>query len=646
MSGPIRLPESWVNRPKKAGTVAAEKRLCDLLALPHPDELPDGGPAFHVGSVAPASSVELVEKITGEWLAEKRAIIARQIAAGEWDGATGADFPGTPWADKDYNLDEGQLTKALAFSVLFLTFRQYLHNVTKGPRPVEVTRMSTQGWVGHGETQASVTAIYKPEDQRFMTLRGGPRGEARPDWTPNLAGYLAYLGEVATGMAAFLSRPLPVMLPAAAMLRHTYATGAIGSGKTEMLKLLVHGLAGVGNCAAVVLDPHGDMAEQIARWPEFAPGGAWHGRLAYVDPFLDEGYSPCLNPFDLGGRKATVADSQQFVEALSEMLGDGGGSSFTVPMRNILLHTVPVLMGEPGRTPADLVRFLNQGENVDLVEDARRKLPPDEASFFSGEFQAGQYQQTRLAITTKLRVMLQAGRSLFVGPSTVDLEKLIAGHKVVVFNLAKGRLGSETSAALGRFILANILALALRRAADKRAARIPAHVIVDECQNYLGPSVEQILTDARKFGVALTLCQQQAGQAMGSDLARSVLGNPQLKITGTNEISTYRAVSASVGAPLEMFQRLRDRQFVIARGGQGRALPFILDAAGHLADESRAMSPEQWDTVKAEQLAAYYLPLHGGKPDGGGAGGSDGPEDPAQGRHGLPKPKYDLKRAD
>ena len=79
-------------------------------------------------------------------------------------------------------------------------------------------------------------------------------------------------------------------------------------------------------------------------------------------------------------------------------------------MRNILLHTVPVLMGEPGRTPADLVRFLNQGENVDLVEDARRKLPPDEASFFSGEFQAGQYQQTRLAITTKLRVMLQAGR--------------------------------------------------------------------------------------------------------------------------------------------------------------------------------------------------------------------------------------------
>ena len=309
MSGPIRLPESWVNRPKKAGTVSAEKRLCDLLALPHPDELPDGGPAFHVGSVAPASSVELVEKITGEWLAEKRAIIARQIAAGEWDGATGADFPGTPWADKDYPLDEGQLSKALAFSVLFLTFRQFLQNVTKGPRPVEVTRMSTQGWIGGGAQASSRREHFKPEDQRFMTLRGGSRGEARPDWTPNLAGYLAYLREVAPGMAAFLSRPLPVMLPAAAMLRHTYATGAIGSGKTEMLKLLIHGLAGVGNCAVVVLDPHGDMAEQIARWPEFAPGGAWHGRLAYVDPFLDDGHSPCLNPFDLGVGRCMVTGS-------------------------------------------------------------------------------------------------------------------------------------------------------------------------------------------------------------------------------------------------------------------------------------------------------------------------------------------------
>lgn len=631
------LPESWLNRPKKAGTVAAEKRLCDLLAMPHPEALPDGEPAFYVGSMVPASSVELVEKFTSAWLDEKRALIKRQIAAGEWDDLNPDDLPVKPWG----NMDGGGLANVLEFAFLFLTYRQYLHNVTKGAKPTQTVRSRSIGRVDHGETQASDTPLWRPLDMRFHMLKGRVDAPTPAEWSPDLAGYLQYLRAVAPGIADFLARPMPVMLPASAMLRHSYVTGAIGSGKTEMLKLLIHGLAGAGNCAVVVLDPHGDMAEQIARWPEFAPGGAWHGRLAYVDPFLDPHYSPCLNPFDLGGRKATVADSQQFVEALSEMLGTGGGSSFTVPMRNILLHTVPVLMGAEGRSPADLVRFLNQGENIDLVEDARRKLPPDEASFFSGEFQAGQYQQTRLAITTKLRVMLQAGRSLFVGPATVNLESLIDGRKVVVFNLAKGRLGAETSAGLGRFILANLLALALRRAADKRTARIPAHVIVDECQNYLGPSVEQILTDARKFGVALTLCQQQVGQAMGTDLAKSVVGNPQLKVAGTNEVGSYRALAGTIGARLDLFQRLRDRQFVVARGGGGRnkPMPFILDAAGHLADESRAMTAAEWEAVKAEQLAAYYLPL-GGQP----VGGDDGPDDPAQRPGSLPKPKYDLKR--
>lgn len=631
------LPESWINRPKKAGTVAAEKRVCDLLAMPHPEALPDGEPAFYVGSMVPASSVELVEKFTSAWLDEKRALIKRQIAAGEWDDLNPDDLPVKPWG----NMDGGGLANVLEFAFLFLTYRQYLHNVTKGAKPTQTVRSRSIGRVDHGETQASDTPLWRPLDMRFHMLKGRADAPAPAEWSPDLAGYLQYLRAVAPGIADFLARPMSVMLPASAMLRHSYVTGAIGSGKTEMLKLLIHGLAGAGNCAVVVLDPHGDMAEQIARWPEFAPGGAWHGRLAYVDPFLDPHYSPCLNPFDLGGRKATVADSQQFVEALSEMLGTGGGSSFTVPMRNILLHTVPVLMGAEGRSPADLVRFLNQGENIDLVEDARRKLPPDEASFFSGEFQAGQYQQTRLAITTKLRVMLQAGRSLFVGPATVNLESLIDGRKVVVFNLAKGRLGAETSAGLGRFILANLLALALRRAADKRTARIPAHVIVDECQNYLGPSVEQILTDARKFGVALTLCQQQVGQAMGTDLAKSVVGNPQLKVAGTNEVGSYRALAGTIGARLDLFQRLRDRQFVVARGGGGRnkPMPFILDAAGHLADESRAMTAAEWEAVKAEQLAAYYLPL-GGQP----VGGDDGPDDPAQRPGSLPKPKYDLKR--
>lgn len=627
--GPIILPESWSNRPRKARTVAFEKRLCDLLGLVHPDALQDGGPVLQAGWVAAASSLDLVEKITGEWLKEKRATIKRQVAAGEWDDLTDADLPAPIFDLHTFSTED-----RLLFAVLFLTYRQYLHNVTKkayrhGPNV---------NWDHDHKARPKkhVWWEFRPLDMRYLIAKGGaPDAPPPEEWTPDLAGYLAYLRAVNPGMFAFLSRAVPALLPASALLRHTYITGAIGSGKTELLKLVVHGLVAANNCAVVVLDPHGDMAEQIARWPEFAPGGAAHGRLVYVDPLLDPDYSPCLNPFDLGGRKATGADTQQFIEALSEVLGDGGGASFTVPMRNILLHTVPVLMGEKGRSPADLVRFLKAGENVDLIEAARRKLPPDDAAFFSGEFQAAQYQQTRLAITTKLRVMLGAGRSLFVGPSTVNLESLIEDRKVIVFNLAKGPLGAASDA-LGRFVLANLLALALRRAGTNRRGRVPAHVLVDECHTYLGPSIEQILTDARKFGLALTLCQQQVGQGMGPDLSRSVIGNPQLKLTGTNEIASHKAIAASTGTPLETFQGLRDRQFVVTRGGgRNKPLPFVLDAASHLADESRAMTPGEWTTVKAEQLAAYYRPLKA-IPGAGPEGDEPGPD------AGTPKPKFDL----
>ncbi|MBD1549599.1 type IV secretory system conjugative DNA transfer family protein [Roseibium aggregatum] len=602
------LPKSWLERPRKANTVKYEHRICDLLGLVHPDADSNAGPSIFAGSVTPAHCLPIVEKVTTDWLKEKRALIDDQVKRGDWNDLSVEDLPAIPWDGQlsGYGITGKDVTALLTFGYLFLTYPQYLHNVARPIRPVSVTRIRYRGRVDAGEVQSTETPVYRPLDLRFLMLKGGYDAETPLSWTPDLAGYIAYLKAAAPGMASFLSRPLPARLPAAAMLRHTYVTGAIGSGKTELLKLLTHGLTDIGNCAVVVIDPHGDMAEQIARWPEFAPGGKAHDRLVYVDPYLSPDHTPCINPFDLGGRKPTPADSQQFIEALEEVLGEDSGASITIPMRNILHHVVPVLMGQPNRSPADLIRFMNSAENVDLIEEARRLLPPGEASFFSGEFQAPQYQQTRLAITTKLRVMLRAGRPLFTGQSTVDLEKLIDQKKVIVFNLAKGRLGNEASTALGRFILAELLALAHRRASTSRTKRIPAHVIVDECHTYLGPSVEQILTDARKFGICLTLCQQQVGQGMSGDLARSVVGNPGLKITGTNEIASYRAIAASTNTPQEEFQKLKDRQFLVTRRGK---LPFVLDVAGHLADERRAMSDTDWQKVITKQLAAYYRPL-------------------------------------
>jgi hypothetical protein len=105
-------------------------------------------------------------------------------------------------------------------------------------------------------------------------------------------------------------------------------------------------------------------------------------------------------------------------------------------------------------------------------------------------------------------------------------------RKLVIFNLAKGKLGSETSEAFGRFVLALMQSAILKRAQSAKAARVPVHLFIDEFQNYIAPSIAEILSESRKFGLHLTMAQQYLGQRMDTEFRRGILANTQIKMTG------------------------------------------------------------------------------------------------------------------
>ena len=89
-----------------------------------------------------------------------------------------------------------------------------------------------------------------------------------------------------------------MLMPERDRQRHTYVLGKSGSGKSELLKLLVYGyLRKPGSATVVVIDPHGDLAEEIARFKEHRKSD----RLIYIDPYLDGigGRMPTINPFEL-----------------------------------------------------------------------------------------------------------------------------------------------------------------------------------------------------------------------------------------------------------------------------------------------------------------------------------------------------------
>jgi DNA helicase HerA-like ATPase len=216
-------------------------------------------------------------------------------------------------------------------------------------------------------------------------------------------------------------------------------------------------------------------------------------------------------------------------------------------------------------------------------------------------------------------------------------------RKLLIFNLAKGKLGSETSEAFGRFLLALMQSAILKRAQSAKAARVPVHVFIDEFQNYIAPSIAEILSESRKFGLHLTMAQQYLGQRMDAEFRRGILANTQIKMTGMSGNDSRAAIAKETGLAEATLAQLGVGQFYVKVGNRPA---FRLDLPTFLLGNRHALSWEDWHGVKEHQLDAYYrvigamsadsADVRGSDPDEYRSGGDNGAADDAP----PPKPKF------
>src|SRR4051812_5767022 len=87
-----------------------------------------------------------------------------------------------------------------------------------------------------------------------------------------------------------------VQLPERSRERNTYICASIGSGKSELMKLLIHSTMQKGDAAVILLDPTGRTAKET-RFKELAR----NDRLVWIDPYLAKGYVPTINPLEVHG---------------------------------------------------------------------------------------------------------------------------------------------------------------------------------------------------------------------------------------------------------------------------------------------------------------------------------------------------------
>jgi len=108
--------------------------------------------------------------------------------------------------------------------------------------------------------------------------------------------------------------------------------------------------------------------------------------------------------------------------------------------------------------------------------------------------------------------------------SAFNFREIMDNKKILLVNLAKGRLGDINANLIGLILVGKILMAALSRV-DAQGQNIPPfYLYIDEFQNITTPSIATILSEARKYKLSLFMAHQFIAQ-LSDDIKDAVFGN-------------------------------------------------------------------------------------------------------------------------
>lgn len=273
----------------------------------------------------------------------------------------------------------------------------------------------------------------------------------------------------------------------------------------------------------------------------------------------------------------------------------------------ILKPVIATLLHMDHTTVADIIPFLSD-ERTDyapFLNHARRYLTnPSQLEFLKRDFFKDSYNPSKLSIKTKIRNLLADDYFLnfLCGPTTVKLDEHINRRSVILFDLSN--LTEASSIAIGRFIMATLIRFAFSQGEKSHHDRVPIHLFIDECQDFISDSMKQIVIKTRKFRLHGTFAQQFCGQGMNTELRRAIIGNSRIKITGKNEITSLKMIAVETGASVEELQNLSTGEFHIKAG----KAPSVAVKIPMIEAKQRIGKPE-WQDRLVDQQRRYYRPL-------------------------------------
>ncbi|MCT7566849.1 type IV secretion system DNA-binding domain-containing protein [Aliarcobacter butzleri] len=388
------------------------------------------------------------------------------------------------------------------------------------------------------------------------------------------------------------------LIPVVERYKHTYITGMTGSGKSELLKVLIMGDILRENGSIILLEPHGDLAQSVTKLVKDK------SRLVYINPFLDDEKTPTINLFHLPNKsEQNIAKITQVI--LSVLKSINSDENFTGAMEDVLEMCIKVLLRRGNGSFKELYRFFNDNRNKDLVELGLYSSNQLEVEFFEDDFLNS--KPTKDAVRRRLKKLLNdpVFSNLMNGENTINLEELMNEKgKVIVFNIPKGKMPNTYKYYI-RFIVEYIQVLALKRADVAEEDRTDTHLYIDEAHNFITSTatISEILTESRKYKLFVTFAHQAITQIRDNNLRDIMTTMTNVKIIGKNSNKTLEVMNKTLNTKLEDVEKLKSGEFYISAGNNDIIKVNVTDK---LLDGKENISFFEEEEQNIYQLVKYY----------------------------------------
>ena len=300
--------------------------------------------------------------------------------------------------------------------------------------------------------------------------------------------------------------------------RHVYVVGKTGMGKTAMIKNMaiqdIQNGKGMG-----FVDPHGEAAEELL---DFVPSSRIND-VIYINP-ADLNYPVAFNVMESVSLEYRHLVASGLMGVFKKIWPD----VWSARMEYILNNAILALLEYPGSTLLGVNRMFADSEFRKKVVE--KITDPVVKSFWVNEFSrySQRYEtEATAAIQNKVGQFISAPliRNI-IGQvqSTIDMRKVMDEGKILILNLSKGRIGEDNSKLLGALLITRLQLAAMSRVDIPEEQRRDFFLYVDEFQNFATESFVNILSEARKYRLALILAHQYVAQ-MEERVRDAVFGN-------------------------------------------------------------------------------------------------------------------------